>query len=481
MLGHLIRKENLDQILSLRFLVLSIVGTLTIWLSLYDGYAYYRARVTDYRVAQKATGERVQKLLAVEDEGMDEIGRVGYHIHKPPTPLCIFVRGLEPTLGRSGTTGWGEQIPRLKWSPAETEPVLGLFFPLDLGMVVQVVLSLFVVLFTYDAVCGEKEGGTLSLTASFPVPRHHLLLGKAFGALIPTLSAFGLPLLLGIAAVFLMPEVQFTASELGRLGLILVAFGFYLTAYICVGLLASSLTHRAATSFVLLLAFWVVTVGVLPRLSLIAAEGIRPAPSAHELNAEKEAVYKGAVKKRRELRDQWRRERTESGRERGRTPEDREAYSLYDREIGREANQTINSQWDRLDEAFRNRYNARLDLAVALARLSPAFALKNATVLLAGTGVDRHRRFFTAYDLYRKRYLEEFYLGVFYRDWLRRVRPEKYGEYQWDVSDMPRFAYQEVWSGGDVQRALIGVGVIAVWGLVFFAGAYVAMVRYDLR
>ena len=55
MLGHLIRKEILDHILSLRFLILSGIGALVIWLSLYSSYSYYQERLSDYRLAQAAT------------------------------------------------------------------------------------------------------------------------------------------------------------------------------------------------------------------------------------------------------------------------------------------------------------------------------------------------------------------------------------------------------------------------------------------
>ena len=36
---------------------------------------------------------------------------------------------------------------------------------LDLGFIIKIILSLFAILFTYDAVCGEKELGTLKLTS----------------------------------------------------------------------------------------------------------------------------------------------------------------------------------------------------------------------------------------------------------------------------------------------------------------------------
>lgn len=49
----------------------------------------------------------------------------------------------------------------------EAEPALGGFPPLDLGLVVQLVLSLFVLLLSYDSVCGQKEIGTLRHISSF--------------------------------------------------------------------------------------------------------------------------------------------------------------------------------------------------------------------------------------------------------------------------------------------------------------------------
>ena len=88
MLSHLIRKEILDQLLSMRFIILSTIAALTIWLSLYDGYAYYRARLRDHQFARKVTEERFRQIL--ERPNWEELGMVGFKEHKPPTPLSIF-------------------------------------------------------------------------------------------------------------------------------------------------------------------------------------------------------------------------------------------------------------------------------------------------------------------------------------------------------------------------------------------------------
>ncbi|OGG49017.1 MAG: hypothetical protein A3F84_14370 [Candidatus Handelsmanbacteria bacterium RIFCSPLOWO2_12_FULL_64_10] len=387
MLGHLIRKEILDHILSLRFLMLSAVGALIIWLSLFSGYGYYQERLREYRLAQAMT---------------------------------------------------------------------------------------------YDSVCGEKEAGTLRLLASFSVPRDRLLMGKLIGALIPTLTVFGLSLTLGIAGVFAMPDIQFTGSELARLGWTLVACGLYLTAFTCIGIFASCLARQAATSFVLLLGFWALSVAVLPSLSLIAADALRPAPSVHEYQAELSRLNMENLEKRRHLRSQWQKEHSRPGEEWWKTPQGQEAFWLYytrSRDVTEESAKPLRA---RVEESFRNRYKARLDLAVLLARFSPAFALKNALVRLAGAGLDRQRRFEEVYRQHKERN-EAWYRGASERSRLRQVYPAKYGKPQWDVSDMPRFAYRETWPGGDVQTALMDVGMLILWGALFFLGAYVAILRYDLR
>ena len=109
MLGRLIHKENSDQILSLRFMILAAIGAFTIWLSLYDGYAKYVSPLEDYRSARTTTEARLRQFQhedAFTYRPLWEFSGVGFEEHKPPASLVIFVRGLELTLGRSVPTGY---------------------------------------------------------------------------------------------------------------------------------------------------------------------------------------------------------------------------------------------------------------------------------------------------------------------------------------------------------------------------------------
>ena len=64
---------------------------------------------------------------------------------------------------------------------------------------------------------------------------------------------------------------------------------------------------------------------------------------------------------------------------------------------------------------------------------------------------------------------------------LQWANPEKYGEYKWDISDLPRFIYHTTWPDEDLKTALTDIAVLALWALILFLAAYVALLRYDLR
>ena len=94
---------------------------------------------------------------------------------------------------------------------------------------------------------------------------------------------------------------------------------------------------------------------------------------------------------------------------------------------------------ERLDEEFRNRYDSRLDLALTVARLSPAFAFRNAVVRLAGTGIDRHKRFETGFTRDYMRLYSSWEVTTQHLDLLSESHPEKYGAPNRDFTKIPRF------------------------------------------
>jgi hypothetical protein len=475
----LIQKEILDHLLSLRFLILSGIGALVIWLSLFDGYSYYQDRLKDYRTAQTVFEERFTQLQS--DGGFLELGNIGFENHKPPAPLAMFVRGLEPIQGRSISNA-GSVQRRLRRSPSEVEPILGVFPPLDLGLVIQTVIGLFALLLTYDGFCGEKSGGTLRLMDSFSVPRYRLIIAKCLGALIPALISFGLPLLVGITILTLMPDVQLIGSEWARLAFILLAFLAYISVFAAAGLLCSCLTHRPATSFVLCLTFWTASVVIVPRVTLILSDWIRPAPSIHEHQAKLFQVQAGHFAEWQRVRAEWvTHYETQHGEVPWETPTGGVEYRKMHISTRNDYRDAMQPEVTRLEEEFRNRYRNRLDLATMLGSISPTFALKNATTTLSGTAIPDHQRFEDAFIQNHLKAYGPWVSSFADRISFYRADPNNYEEVKWDISDMPLLAYDKPDPRIALEAGLVNTGWLAIWGIVFIVLVSMRMVHYDVR
>lgn len=488
MILRLIRREFLDHLRSTRFLLLSILSAAFVLASVFDGYLTYSSSLEEYREAEQATADRIHQIKTfnfsrpAKPFNYGELFNQGYWVHRPPAVLSVFARGIEPVLGRSGRIV-AQPDRWLKWSRASEQRLDDLFAPLDLVLTVQIVIGLVVVLFTYDSVCGEKETGTLRLLASFPVSRHQLVAAKLIGALLPVMLGVGIPLVAAVACVTVAPDVQLAPRDWLRLAVLVGSLLMTVCVLSAAGVFASSLTGRSGTAFALILGYWAVAVVVLPRLSLVVADQIRTAPVVAEYEKRKVAARSEAYEEVRErvvdaFYDAYEKEHGEGP---WSSPEGREQYYQVNQRYQEEALPLANARERQLTLEFRNRQDAFMSASTWLARLSPTFSTGHAAVQAAGTGTTAHRNARDAYlaylsevDLWRNR--------TFTRDQLKRHAPAgKYGEYKWDVSDLPTFRYSGPYSDSDLAVAAIELGMAVLWGVLFAAGTWVRLVRYDVR
>lgn len=486
MLRHLIKKELLDHVQSSRFLILCAISWIVIGVSFMDGVAYHNERVASFRLAETASDERVGQIIDADDSILQngfywaELFNLGYLLHKPPGDLGVFARGPEPVLGTTMRIG-GEPDRRLTRSPAAMEPLSALFAPLDFTAVVRIVLALFVLLLTYDAVSGEKERGTLRLLSSFPMPRYVLVLSKAVGAAVVVSVALVPPLLLCTGLLPVAIGSSLDGSLLARVGILVGGFLLYLIVTSFAGLLGSSLASRSSTSLLLLMGYWVAGVVLLPRVSLVAAELLRSPPVVAEYEARKAAVQREGWQETLKERQEWQEDyRAQHGESHWETPEGREAFFMRILEISQEKRPRLRAERDRIEQEFRNRFDGWMATGEALARLSPAFSLQKAAVSLAGTGQARHQSMLRSLRAHHDVHTD-WVAATFNRDALRRTYPEKYGALVWEVEELPRFTIESRKEPGEVQAAMFDLSMVALWGILFAAAASVFMLRYDVR
>ena len=299
MIWHVVRKELLVNLLSLRFLIGLIVSATMMGLV---GYVL----VEDYAA-------RMQKYIADVQEHREALAQskvystIAVVVDIPPSPLSVFSRGSQDLPGSVRVSPF--HIPSLIDEGGETaaiglsgtssrpnNPLLRMFSSIDLGFVISTILSLFAVLLVFDSFSGEREQGTLKLLLSSSTGRVHLLTGKFLGALI----TLGIPLTIGFLEVMLLwmlhPALSFDASVWVSAGLVYLASLLFLSSFLALALFISLYAQESSSSLMYLLLAWVTVAVVIPAGGEFVAEYLRPNGERQNLVSEEEQARAGFVK-----------------------------------------------------------------------------------------------------------------------------------------------------------------------------------------
>ena len=208
MLRDIIKKEILETITSPKFVFTFLLCAVLILLSVYTGITNYRAEQKEYNAAVALNKKNLESQPSYQ-----ALAGLGTKINRPPQVLSAIASGIDEAVGRVATVNIAYD-PNLVDSKYESNPVFSVFGALDLTFIVKIVLSLFAILFTYDAIVGEKERGTLKLTLSNRVPRDRLILGKVIGGYISLLIPLIIPLILSLLILLVFPNISMTGRGL---------------------------------------------------------------------------------------------------------------------------------------------------------------------------------------------------------------------------------------------------------------------------
>ena len=350
----------------------------------------------------------------------------------PPTPLGIFAKGLDENLCRSYGSGLGGQIS-VSSKQQSVNNLFKLFTAPDLLYVIKVILSLCAMLFAFDIVSGEKEIGTLRQSLSNSLKRPILIIGKWIGGFTSFILPFFMAVLLGTIFVTLSPMVDMNPYNLLKLGLFLLNSVIYLAVFFSLGLLISCLTHRSSTSLVISLFVWAILVFLVPNLGNILARQLVRIPTVQQLELRREQSW---------IINRFKKYRTDA--------------SEHD-----EIDSRLRAENDKLTEDYRNRFNRLAKVSQNITRISPAAAFTFLVTDIMGTGMAEERKLKRAVLQYKD------ILG------------------DWDMDEKgknPDLGYQrssikKVLGQGCLSNCLI----LILFNILFFTGAHVAFLRYDVR
>jgi len=456
----IIRKEVVSHVLSLRFASAFVLFIGLVFASIYVGVNEHQRKVARRDSLARSGKERLDGIMAEEDR-RDRYRRLFWWEGKidavPVSPLSWIGQGVQSAYPAAVVTKADRSSLSVDRGLSGS-PLLGNYRIPDFIYVVNVVLSLLAVLFMFDSVCGEKESGTLRLVLSNAVPRHTVLLGKWIGGYLVLLVPFLVTVSGGL--VYAWARGALEGEQLTRIAVLLFVACLYIAVFFNMGLFISTTTKRSATSLLLCLLVWVVSILAIPNLAPVTAKILAPTPSTDKINAEKAAVH-------REIDLEMSRLTLTSGElSYGRKIELAKVNLEKERERRKR----------RWDQYYEDRRSRQARLAEVLGRLSPSACWTYAALSLTNTGLSAYAGFYAA----RRRLGED--MEKRWNDLVERQKKDPAGDWP-DIGagDLPGLRVEIPGDAAAVGEALNDVLILTIFNVIFFMLAFTFFLRYDVR
>jgi ABC-type transport system involved in multi-copper enzyme maturation permease subunit len=321
-------------------------------------------------------------------------------------------------------------------------------------------LSLLAVLFAFDAICSEREGGTLKQALAGATPRHLWMLGKWIGGMLTLSIGFVLGVLVGLLYLILQGVPRLSTDQLAlflaELGVTLL----YMSVFFTLGMLISACVRHASTSIVVSLLLWALITLILPRMAVEAGKVLSPSRSNTFVQLDKETVEREgrlAVRKiRREMR------------------EDKKGRDAQSKKLKAEVQQELKA----LEADYWRGVLIQVGTVSQLARLFPSGCLTHhALTGMAGTDTHLMSGFLIAQSRFKAAYVAS----------ISHRQPEhKYGT---DPNSVLPGTHDTLPTSLDIPyriiedrlgSALPDIGILAGYLVALFAAAYFGFLRYDI-
>ena len=455
MIVTLIKKEILEDIYNIRFVVLALLCCVLIPMTLFINQKTLSRDMEDYNQALAKYEERLTSgqanTLTFEASGF-----------RPPSPLRIFSNGLDSSLPSEIKTTREEGI-KSAGTREDDSTHHALFGNLDLLFIVKVVMSLIAIIFTFNAISGEKEQGTLKLMLSNSIPRYKIAVAKYLGNLLILAIPFSLGLVIGLLIIVLTSGTQILSANLLRIFLMFIVALIYISLFLNLGLVVSVVAKRSWTSIVFLLFAWVVFVLVVPQASGMLADILYPIKSRRVLNIEKDIQRKNIeTEQSLELRDIFRKDN----------------YDQLRAPIVDKYRQLLGKRLENIELEYTTKKQMQRTIATSLSRVSPASSLTFVFSELSNTGYLEQEQFTARAREFQDLIDKNVYAGT-YSESAGSGLSVKLGSQ--DLSNVPRFATQEIPFDISLAAVEADMFLLLTLNILFFAAGVFLFTQYDIR
>ena len=475
MIWHITKRELYDNLNSLRFALTTLLLLALMVTNAVRHVREHPKRVQKYR---DAVTESLNRLTAHTDDSLYKLAQYGPgNFYKKPSPLHFCANGGEsllpdtvevdePPVFATDSEGnwilvgvWSLSYPDTNLQNKNVGPDVS---QVDWAFIIGYVLSLIALLFTFDAISGERERGTLRLTLANSIPRHTVLIGKFLGALLSISIPFILAVLVNLLLISTANAVHLTTEAWGRLGIIFFLALLYTSLFLALGLLVSTRVQRSAVSLMILLLTWVTFVVFMPSTLASIASSFSPATSFDEFWKQHNPIQE----------DLW----------------DKYGEWLWSGELDDSTLRAKSEFFTKNAERSERRREEQLKYRIsqvhrahAITGISPATLLQHLIEAFAGTGFERHLQFVENAQRYTRQFREFIVdtdrgdpeslhiIGIREGMSLKPVSPEAVPKFE-DTLSLSK----------DFNTRAMEMLLLMLFVVVLLSGAYLAFVRVEV-
>jgi hypothetical protein len=233
---------------------------------------------------------------------------------------------------------------------------------------------------------------------------------------------------------------------------------------------------------VALLVIWIAAVLIIPRTSVMLAGRAVDVPSVDELMARKASFARQLWK---EFQEDLRSFEAPPVGPDGDIEVLMAGFNQYMDSATAKRDEKLDDFTNRLNEERFNRQTVQQRVAFGLARVSPTASFSLAAARFAGTSLDLKDRFRDSAHGYRRTFndfmKEKTGMNVGGRVIMFHMGEDEEAPEPIDPRELPAFQFRAASFTSALADSAVDLGVLAIFNLVFFAGAFIGFLRYDLR
>lgn len=292
MLKTVLRRELLHNLYSLRFLI-SLVLLIGVFVA--GSFSFVRGHALKLEKYRETRSEFLESMKTDAASNATQLAVSQRNYPMRPRDNTFIADAKEKYLPNDVTfSAWN--VFAFQNKSGSANPFLKKYDELTWSFIVALIVSFVALMFTFDAVSGEKETKTLALSLSNPVSRGTLLLGKYVSAVLSVMTVVVVGVIANLIVILLFGRIGWTAALAGEIIGFLAVAGLLAASFAAFGLFSSVVAPNSNVSLLLALSFWLAFAVVVPNSSTFIAKSLYPIDSSEAVQKKVNTVLEDLSK-----------------------------------------------------------------------------------------------------------------------------------------------------------------------------------------